>query len=104
MKQYEKIPIQKPKASVFDLSHEAKLSMNMGELVPIICQEVIPGDNFRLSYEAIVKLQPILTPIMHRVNVFAHFFFVQIVWFGRIGKILLQVVLMVIYLPIFQSL
>ena len=76
MKQYEKIPIQKPKSSVFDLSHEHKLSMNMGELVPILCQEVIPGDNFRLSYEAIVKLQPILAPIMHRINVHAHFFFV----------------------------
>ena len=82
MKQYEKIPIQKPKSSVFDLSHEHKLSMNMGELVPILCQEVIPGDNFKLSYEAIVKLQPILAPIMHRVNVHAHFFFVpnRLIW------------------------
>lgn len=82
MKQYENVPIQKPKSSVFDLSHEHKLSMNMGELVPILCQEVIPGDNFRLSYEAIVKLQPILAPIMHRVNVHAHFFFVpnRLIW------------------------
>lgn len=82
MKQYELTPIQKPKSSVFDLSHESKLSMNFGDLVPIICQEVIPGDNFKLSYEAIIKLQPLLAPIMHRINVHAHFFFVpnRLVW------------------------
>lgn len=82
MKQYEKIPIQKPKSSVFDLSHEAKLSMNMGDLVPILCQEVIPGDNFKLDYEAIIKMQPLLAPIFHRVNVYVHHFFVpkRLVW------------------------
>lgn len=82
MKQYEKIPIQKPNSSVFDLSHEHKTSIGFGDLVPIITQEVIPGDNFRLNYEAIIKLQPTLAPIMHRINVHTHFFFVpnRLIW------------------------
>lgn len=82
MKQYEKVKVNPPKRTAFDLSHEHKLSCNMGDLVPIICQEVVPGDNFRMSYEAIVKLQPTIAPIMHRLNVYAQFFFVpnRLIW------------------------
>lgn len=82
MKQFEKIPISAPKKSVFDLSHERKMTINMGELVPSFIQEVIPGDSFKVDFEALLRFQPLLAPIMHRVNVYQHFFFVpnRIVW------------------------
>lgn len=72
----------KPKRSVFDLSHERKLSMQMGDLVPILCEEVIPGDTFRNNTEVLVRLAPMLAPMMHRVDVYTHFFFVpnRLLW------------------------
>ena len=76
MKIFDRIQLTKPKKSVFDLSHERKFSMNMGDLVPILCQEVVPGDSFRLSLQQLVRMQPMLAPMMHRVNVTTHFFFV----------------------------
>ncbi|MEM3318412.1 MAG: major capsid protein [Thermoplasmatales archaeon] len=82
MKIFDKIQLNKPRRSVFDLSHERKFTMNMGDLVPILCQEVIPGDTFRMNLEQLVRFQPMLAPMMHRVNVFTHFFFVpnRIIW------------------------
>ena len=82
MKIFDRIQLTRPKRSVFDLSHERKFSMNMGDLVPILCQEVVPGDSFRLSLQQLVRLQPMLAPMMHRVNVTTHFFFVpnRLIW------------------------
>ena len=55
-KLFNSVKLQKPKNNFFDLSHEKKLSMNMGELVPIYLQEVIPGDKFKVSSEMLVRL------------------------------------------------
>ena len=48
--------------------------MNMGDLVPVLCQEVMPGDKFRINMEQLVRFMPLVAPMMHRVNVYTHFF------------------------------
>jgi len=62
--------------NVFNLSHENKLSCNMGELIPIFLQEVVPGDTFRVDSEIMMRFAPLLAPVMHRINVYVHFFYV----------------------------
>ena len=62
--------------SVFDLTHEVKFSCEMGKLVPIMLEEVVPGDTFKVKTDMMVRLAAMLAPMMHRVNVFTHFFFV----------------------------
>lgn len=64
------------KRSVFDLTHERKLSCDMGKLVPIMCEEVVPGDSFKAKTEMLVRLSPLLAPVYHRINAFTHYFFV----------------------------
>lgn len=73
---------RRPKFSTFDLSHEVKLTCNIGELVPVFCQEVLPGDRFRVNTESLVRFAPMIAPIMQRVNVYTHFFFVpnRLLW------------------------
>ena len=79
---FDRIKLSRPKSSVFDLSHEKKLSLNMGDLVPIFMQETLPGDQFKVNIEHLIRFQPLLAPIMHRVNVYTHFFFVpnRLIW------------------------
>lgn len=79
---FKDLKVFKPKRNVFDLSHERKMSLNMGDLVPILCQEVVPGDTFKNSSEIFMRLAPMIAPVMHRVNVYTHFFFVpnRLVW------------------------
>lgn len=70
------------KKNVFDMSHDRKLTCSMGQLVPIFLEEIVPGDFFKCATSLVVRLTPLLAPIMHRVDVFTHFFFVptRLVW------------------------
>ena len=79
---FNSIRLKRPKRNVFNLSYENKLTMNMGELVPIMCMPIVPGDKFRVNTEALVRLAPLVAPMMHRVNVYMHYFFVpnRLVW------------------------
>jgi len=54
----------------------------MGQLIPIMCDEVVPGDVFKIGNQAVVRFQPLIAPIMHEVNVYTHYFFVpyRILW------------------------
>lgn len=73
---------RKTPRSKFDLSHEKKLSFKMGSLVPILNEEIIPGDKFRVKTEVMLRLAPMIAPVMHRVNVYVHYFFVptRLIW------------------------
>lgn len=79
---FNSVAMNKPKRNKFDLSHERKMSMKMGKLYPMLVQEVVPGDSFRVKSEVMLRLAPMLAPIMHRVNVYTHFFFVpnRLIW------------------------
>lgn len=66
----------KVKSSNFNLSEECKLSCNFGELIPILCKEVLPSDKFEISTELLIKLAPMKAPIMHRLKAKVDYFLV----------------------------
>ena len=72
----------RPKRNAFNLSHERKSTMRFGDLTPIMCQEVLPGDSFRVNTQSMVRFAPMISPMMHRVDVYTHYFFVpnRLVW------------------------
>lgn len=63
------------KRSLFSLSHYKLASLRMGELVPISCMEVLPGDTFQHSVSAFLRVAPLVTPVMHPVHVRVWHFF-----------------------------
>lgn len=67
---------KKPKKNVFDLSHDVKFTAKMGELTPCAVIECVPGDKMNISGDALIRFAPLIAPIMHRVNVTIHYFFV----------------------------
>ena len=81
---FNSVQMFKPKKNVFDLSHDFKFSGDMGNLIPILVNECVPGDNYKISCEAMVRFAPMIAPIMHRVDVSMHYFFVpnRIIWKG----------------------
>ncbi len=68
--------------NTFDLTHDKKMSFNMGQLIPNCVIETIPGDNFNINSNNLIRLAPMLAPMMHKVDVFQHFFYVptRILW------------------------
>lgn len=79
---FQNILVNKPKRSVFDLSYENKLSFDMGDLVPIYIEHVVPGDKFKVNSEVFLRFAPMVFPVMHRVNCTVHYFFVplRLIW------------------------
>ena len=64
------------KRNKFDLSHYKQFTANQGELVPIGCQEVLPGDSFQMETNALVRLSPLVAPVMHPVHASIQHYFV----------------------------
>jgi len=57
-------------------------TLDMGQLTPIGCVEVLPGDRFRHSTSALLRTLPLNAPVMHPVHVRIHHFYVptRIIW------------------------
>lgn len=62
--------------SAFNLSHEHKTSVDMGLLIPVQCDEVLPGDTFNQRSTALARVAPLQHPLMHRVELRMHTFYV----------------------------
>ena len=79
---FNSIKLQRPKKNVFDLTHDVKLSADMGNLTPILTLECVPGDKFELGCESLIRFAPMIAPVMHRMDVSMHYFFVpnRILW------------------------
>ncbi|WNK13246.1 MAG: major capsid protein [Microvirus sp.] len=60
----------------FNLDHDVKLSFSMGELVTTNVIECLPGDSFNISCENMLRMAPMINPVMHKVNVQTEYFFV----------------------------
>lgn len=79
---FSSITKKKPKRSTFNLSHDVKLSLDMGYCVPHYIQECVPGDNITINSSAMLRFAPLISPVMHKVDVKMEFFFVpnRILW------------------------
>lgn len=79
---FNSIRIRPPKYNRFNLSHDVKLTGKFGKLIPILCRPTLPGDVYKLTSEVLVRLAPMLAPIMTKVNVYTHYFFVpnRLLW------------------------
>ncbi|UYD39230.1 MAG: major capsid protein [Wigfec virus K19_165] len=79
---FNSVKVATPSKNFFDLSHDVKMSFKMGALVPVCCMDLVPGDNFSISYESMLRFTPLIAPVMHRVKVTQHYFFVpnRILW------------------------
>lgn len=70
------------KRSKFSLSNYKLLSCDMGQLVPVGLTEVLPGDTIQQATSALVRVSPLLAPVMHPVDVRIHHWFVpnRLLW------------------------
>lgn len=79
---FNSVQMMRPKRNKFDLTHDVKMSGMMGNLMPCMVAEAVPGDKFNLSCDTMVRFAPLIAPVMHRMDVTVHYFFVpnRILW------------------------
>lgn len=73
---FSQVPSAEIQRSTFDRSHACKTTFDAGKLVPIYCDEVLPGDTFRMNATAFARLATPLKPVMDNMYLDIHFFFV----------------------------
>lgn len=68
--------------STFSRNSSLKTSFNVGDIVPIYLDEVLPGDTFNVKTSKVVRLQTLITPMMDNLYLDTYFFFVpnRLVW------------------------
>ena len=60
----------------FDLSEKVAFTAKVGQLLPIMHKEVIPGDKFKINVKAFARTQPVNTAAFTRIRQYYDFFFV----------------------------
>ena len=68
--------------SKFNRSHGLKTTFDSGYLVPILCDEVVPGDTFNLNMTGFARLATPIHPFMDNLFMDTFFFFVpnRLLW------------------------
>lgn len=80
---YRREPDIKIQRSQFNRSHGVKTTFDASVLVPILVDEVLPGDTFTCKLNGLIRiLSPLEAPIMDNIEVETHYFFVpaRLVW------------------------
>lgn len=79
---FSKLPQANIERSIFDRSHSHKTTFNVGDIIPILVDEVLPGDTVQIDTSKIVRLQTMLAPIYDNIYLDTYFFFCpsRILW------------------------
>lgn len=68
--------------SRFDMSHERKFDCDMGELIPVMAEICLPGDIWNIRNEIVVRMNPLVAPVLHEIFVYVHYFVapIRLMW------------------------
>ena len=80
--QFSQVPRADIPRSSFDRSNNFKTTFDAGKLIPVMCDEVLPGDTFNCHMTAFGRLATPLHPFMDNMWLDTFFFFVplRLVW------------------------
>lgn len=65
-----------------NLSHYRLTTLEMGKLYPVSVLEALPGDTFQMASSALIRVSPLVAPVMHPVTVRLHHWYVpyRLLW------------------------
>ena len=69
--------IKMPARSYYDRTHDVKGDISMGLMYPVLHEEIIPGDTFELFDEMLIRMAPMIRPVMHEMTAYIRVFFVR---------------------------
>lgn len=79
---FKSIPRRKLRRVRFNLSHERRMTCDPFYLYPVLVDDCLPGDHWKIANEIVIRVSPMVTPIMHEINAFVHYYFVpyRLLW------------------------
>ena len=72
----------KPSRNAFDKTHRHMFTTNFGQILPIFCEWLSPGETIKLGYNGFTRTQPLQTAAFTRLKENVQYFFVpfQSLW------------------------
>lgn len=79
---FSQLPQANIERSRFDRSHSFKFTGNAGDLIPFLCEPVLPGDTWEITTSKIIRLQTMVSPVMDSAFLDVYYFFVpnRLLW------------------------
>ena len=74
MKPFKNVRQNMPPRSAFNLSYTKLATADLGYLYPIMCDEVVPGDIWKIGNQMVIRFNPMVAPILHEINAYVHYF------------------------------
>ena len=80
--QFAMVPRADIPRSAFSMQRAYKTTFDAGYLIPVLCEEVLPGDTFKVKMTAFARLATPIFPVMDNMYLDSFFFFVpnRLVW------------------------
>jgi hypothetical protein len=80
--QFAMVPRADIPRSAFNMQKAYKTTFDAGYLIPVLCEEILPGDTFRVKMTAFARMATPLFPVMDNMYLDSFFFFVpnRLVW------------------------
>ena len=69
--------IRMPARSFFDRTHDVKGPIDLGKMYPVLHEEIMPGDTFSDVSELLIRMQPMIRPILSEMTAYLRVFFVR---------------------------
>lgn len=81
----------RPSRNGFDLSFKKNFSAKAGELLPVMCKVVVPGDSININLKSFTRTQPLNTSAFARMREYFDFYFVPFdqMW-NKFGTVITQ--------------
>lgn len=70
---FARVPTISAPRSIFDLSHSYTSTCDIGRCIPVLMEEVLPGDSWKVKSAKVIRLQTLLAPIFG--NLYADFYY-----------------------------
>lgn len=80
--QFAMVPRADIPRAAFNIDFTHKTTFDAGYLIPVLCEEVLPGDSFAVNMTAFARLATPIFPLMDNLHLDSFFFFVpnRLVW------------------------
>lgn len=73
---FNSVPVAKVGRTKFNMSHSVKGGFPQGRMIPLLCQEVVPGDYWKVKAFTLQRYFALIAPMMQQSDVHMDFFYV----------------------------
>lgn len=79
---YNSTPWRNVPYNRFNLGNKRKMSFDMGQIVPSMLREILPGDVISTTPEIMIRAAPLVAPIYDKIEIQVHYYFVaaRLLW------------------------